>query len=490
MSLNWREIEKILSELELAGCRFGRMTQPTFSSVVFELYAPDRAMWRLFIEIGNQDARIHRLSSDARPKEDEKVRKMGKKLRFVQFFHAQLEGAIITAVKQQEGDRLVRISFRAGWGNGFLFIRLYSGAGANIIVTGEDLIIKDVLLRRPQRGEIPGKLFESPDFSIPSTSEAERFSVRDYPSSQDFNSFIEESHAGDAIQQDALDILRSRLEDQRDAALADIESSIRAMERRKAENEQHESLKHTADLLASHIYLIGKGAQWVTIKDWSREDGHEMTIALDPLASPSDNAQAYYDKYRRTKGAAEHAERELEQLERRRNETLDYYTDLLRVREEDRRDTKVRLSRALKKEPAKTPKEIETGIIRTSGGFTLIAGRNARENDALLRTAVKGNDWWMHTRDVPGGYVFIKNIQGKTIPLPVLLDAAQLSVYFSKVRTATHADVYYTQVKYLKRVKGGKLGLVIPTQEKTIHVKVDVSRVKELLQGGEADDIP
>lgn len=489
MPLNWREIEKILSELELVGCRFGRMSQPTFSSVVWDIHCPDGSMWRMFAEIGTQDARIHRLSRDARPKENQKARTLGKKLRFVQFFHAQVEGALITAVDQVKGDRLVRFSFRAGRGNGFLFIRLYSGAGANIIVTDEDLTIKDVLLRRPQRNEVPGKRFDAPDFSAPVPEGADRFIVREYPGTTGFNAFIETSHDEETPRQDILGVLRARLEAQREEALSEIASSIRAMERKSEENREFESLKHTADLLAANLHLISRGEDWVTIQDWSRPEKHEVTIALDPLASPSDNVQTYYDRYRRAKGAVEHAQRELAQLERRQKEISDYYDELLKERDEERKDTKARLSRAIRKETPKTSRPETAGMTRTSGGFTLIAGRNARENDELLRTAVKGNDWWMHTRDVPGGYVFIKNIQGKTIPLPVLLDAAQLSVYFSKVRTASHADVYYTQVKYLKRVKGGKLGLVIPTQEKTIHVKVDASRVKELLQG-EDDDIP
>jgi predicted ribosome quality control (RQC) complex YloA/Tae2 family protein len=33
--------------------------------------------------------------------------------------------------------------------------------------------------------------------------------------------------------------------------------------------------------------------------------------------------------------------------------------------------------------------------------------------------------------------------------------------------------VYYTQVRYLRRVKGGKRGLVIPTREKTLIVRLE-----------------
>ena len=84
-----------------------------------------------------------------------------------------------------------------------------------------------------------------------------------------------------------------------------------------------------------------------------------------------------------------------------------------------------------------TVKEIPC-LTFTSGSFTLIVGRTAKENDELLRHYAKGYDWWMHTRDYPGGYVFIKGLKGKSVPLDVLLDAANLAVVFSKAKGQTH----------------------------------------------------
>jgi predicted ribosome quality control (RQC) complex YloA/Tae2 family protein len=37
--------------------------------------------------------------------------------------------------------------------------------------------------------------------------------------------------------------------------------------------------------------------------------------------------------------------------------------------------------------------------------------------------------------------------------------------------------VYYTQVQYLRRVKGGKSGPVIPTREKALFVRLERERV-------------
>jgi predicted ribosome quality control (RQC) complex YloA/Tae2 family protein len=124
-----------------------------------------------------------------------------------------------------------------------------------------------------------------------------------------------------------------------------------------------------------------------------------------------------------------------------------------------------------------------------SGGFRILVGRTAAENDELLRRYVRGNDYWLHTRDAPGGYVFIRTKPGKSVPLDVLLDAGNLAVWYSKARSAGEADLFYTQVKYLRRAKHGKTGLVIPTQEKNLAVRIEDERLDRLLgrnEGGEA----
>ena len=87
----------------------------------------------------------------------------------------------------------------------------------------------------------------------------------------------------------------------------------------------------------------------------------------------------------------------------------------------------------------------------------------------------------MHTRDWAGGYIIIKAQKGKTFPLEVLLDGAYLAIFFSKARKNNRADLYYTPVKNLRRIKGAKTGLIIPTGEKNLNVELDEKRVRKLL---------
>jgi hypothetical protein len=40
--------------------------------------------------------------------------------------------------------------------------------------------------------------------------------------------------------------------------------------------------------------------------------------------------------------------------------------------------------------------------------------------------------------------------------------------------------MFYAPVKFLRRAKDGPQGVVIPTQEKNLHIKLDKQRLEEL----------
>ena len=67
-----------------------------------------------------------------------------------------------------------------------------------------------------------------------------------------------------------------------------------------------------------------------------------------------------------------------------------------------------------------------------------------------------------------------------SLPLEILLYAGNLAVYHSKARKNGQADLYYTQVKHLRRAKNGPKGLVLPTNEKNILIKIEDARLRKL----------
>jgi predicted ribosome quality control (RQC) complex YloA/Tae2 family protein len=212
--------------------------------------------------------------------------------------------------------------------------------------------------------------------------------------------------------------------------------------------------------------------------------GERIRIKLDPRKSPAAQGEIYYEQYRKAKSGLADVQGEIAAGEAAK---AALETTLARLLEETNPLALHRLlknggERALGTKPPAKADRTRPGLSFRRKDWLIIVGRDASENDELLRRHVKGNDLWLHARDYPGSYVFIKQRAGKTVPLDILLDAGNLAIFYSKGRNNGEGDLFYTPVKFLRRAKNGPKGLVIPTQEKNLHVKVEEGRIKELEQ--------
>ena len=68
---------------------------------------------------------------------------------------------------------------------------------------------------------------------------------------------------------------------------------------------------------------------------------------------------------------------------------------------------------------------------------------------------------------------------------PGLLDAATLALHYSKMRTATAADVSYCRRKFVSKPRGAKPGLVQVQREKVIRLRREPDRLTRLLMSTE-----
>ena len=107
-------------------------------------------------------------------------------------------------------------------------------------------------------------------------------------------------------------------------------------------------------------------------------------------------------------------------------------------------------------------------------------GRNAQENDQLTFGLAKNEDLWLHARGAPGSHVVVRLSKGSEPPLETLRDAATLALLYSDLKKSGKGEVVYTRRKWVKPAKGRALGAVIVTQEKTIHVRLDRTRMEAL----------
>lgn len=467
MSLNWKEIALIIEEEDITGSRIQSVMQNSFSALTWELYSKEKGRFYYYTEVGTNEARLHVLPADKIP---EKLKKLQ---RFVQFARHNIEGSIITKVETLPYDRCVIWHIQRGDEQRKIFIRLYSGSGANIIVTDNQNKISDLLLRRPNRDEVSGKTLK---IEV-RTEDTGSFTVRPYTGN--FNSYIALNYK--EKQEDNLyEKLFSQVSLKKERELSKIRKSLTSAEETIKNNSNYLHYKEIGDLLTSNKHVIIPNSEEIVLNNWFT--GKDEAIPLDKKLSPSENIQKYYNTFEKQKNTYKNAQEETERLEKLYKDTEAKYDKAL-LQSDSPEDNIRRLQKILERTSENEQKQAETGIHLTSGGFDIIAGRNAKENDELLRHYAKSLDMWIHTRDYPGGYVFIKFKKNKTIPLDVLLDAANIAVLYSKGKNDTSVSLYYTQVKNLRRAKDGKKGLVLPTQEKNLTIKPDKERITRLFAG-------
>ena len=84
-------------------------------------------------------------------------------------------------------------------------------------------------------------------------------------------------------------------------------------------------------------------------------------------------------------------------------------------------------------------------------------------------------------RGTPGSHVIVPLDKGREIPQETLLDAASLALHYSKMRSATAADITYTPRKFVSKPKGAKPGLVQVRREKVLRLRREPARLARLL---------
>ena len=476
MSLNWKEINLILEELCLEGCQIQKAVQSAFDILSLKLYGRDGAK-TLLVSLSPGACRLHETFNSV-PKTD-------RPLRFAEFLNSRIVNGRITEAVQLGENRIIRVTVRTGEQSLFMYIRLWSNA-ANVIVTGEDGTILDAMKRNPKKGEITGGHFKPPE----ENQSVKEYSIREFPvdesfaSEKTFNEKIDAwySRQGGTL---SLDALREEARKKYEGRIDRLGASLEKLRAKEAEYSAAGKLKEYGDIILANLGSIKPGAQWLEAVNFyapvNKEGDNIIRIKLDIHTGPKASAEDYYAQYRKAKNGLadvrteiENGEKELAGLEKTlegllgETNPLSLNKMLRSGRQAGQKESNIRAD------------EKRPGLSFRRNDWLIIVGRDAAENDALLRRHVKGNDLWLHARDFPGSYVFIKQRSGKTVPLDILLDAGNLAIFYSKGRNNGEGDLFYTHVKYLRRAKNGPKGLVIPTQEKNLHVRVEDKRLREL----------
>jgi predicted ribosome quality control (RQC) complex YloA/Tae2 family protein len=471
VSLNWKEIDLVLSELELPGSQIQKALQSAFDVIALRVHGRGRTRM-ILISLSPGACRLHE-TFQAVPRTD-------RPLRFAEFLNSRISNGWIEEAVQLGDNRIVRITVRQGKNRCRIYARLWSNA-ANVIVTDEGGTILDAMRRLPKRGEQSGGRY-APEETPPGAGIRRDFRIREFPPGAPFDekpSFNEKIDAWYAEQGGRLSLegLREQVRRNWEGKIGRLTASLEKLREKEGEFASAENLKQYGDIILANLDKIKPGDRWLEAENFYH--GGQIRVKLEGAAEGPGQAERYYDQYRRAKRGLEDVRKEITRGER---ELLELEGVMARLLAEDNPLNLQKLIRSggLRTAPALKADQKRPGLSFRRKDWLIIVGRDAAENDALLRRHVKGNDLWLHVRDYPGSYVFIKQRSGKTVPLDILLDAGNLAIFYSKGRNNGEGDLFYTPVKYLRRAKDGPRGLVIPTQEKNLHIRVDEGRLREL----------
>lgn len=239
-----------------------------------------------------------------------------------------------------------------------------------------------------------------------------------------------------------------------------------------------------ADLITSNLYAMKRGESSVRLVNYYDENCSTIEIPLDNKISPSQNAQRYYKKYNKLKKAKtelgkqiEIGQRELEYI----NTVFDALTkadgelDLMQIRDELFHSGYASRMKNYSAAKSQAPKPLK---FLTSGGYTVLCGKNNIQNDYITTKLAEKTDWWFHVKNLPGSHVLM---QCKEEPSEIdFTEAAEIAAYYSQAE-GNNIAVDYTNAKHVKKPAGSKPGYVIYHVNWTAYVTPNEEKIKKMM---------
>lgn len=258
---------------------------------------------------------------------------------------------------------------------------------------------------------------------------------------------------------------------------------IAVREKELEQSKNCEILRVYGELLKANLYAVERGMPYVDVVNYYDPGLGTVRIPLNVALSPAQNAQKYFKDYKKCCNASlllggliKESKDELQYIESVADELLraQSVADLREIKNELADEGYIRRTASEKKEKQKPfcPEKV-----LSPDGFTVLVGRNNRQNDELTLKIADKSDMWFHTKNIPGSHVIVKT-EGKELPESTVLFAAKLAAKHSKASSSSSVPVDYTPVKYIRKPAGAKAGMVIYKTNKTVYVTPDEEKTK------------
>ncbi len=228
------------------------------------------------------------------------------------------------------------------------------------------------------------------------------------------------------------------------------------------------------ELITANLYRIpNKNLEEIELENYY-DNNNKILIKLDKRYSPSINAKKFFKKYSKLKNAlaivSEQKKDTLKELdyiesivyELESSTSIDELTSIFdEISEND----------IFKEKTSRVNNTKKSKIKYNVDGYTVLVGRNNKENDYLTLKYASKNDIWFHTKDFHGSHTILKITNNLPYPnFEILVETAKIAAQHSKAKNSSNVPVDYCEVKYVKKPSGSRPGMVIYTNNKTLNV--------------------
>lgn len=238
------------------------------------------------------------------------------------------------------------------------------------------------------------------------------------------------------------------------------------------------------ELITNNLYRIDDHNKNSIELENYYDDNNLIIIPLDGSITPSKNAKKFFKKYKKLKNAKEFVDIQKKSVEADISylESIIYeinsadsilsldgiYTEL--------QDTSIvkdksKKSKKIKKNKTSTENQTLHDFLKyTVDGFTVLVGKNNKQNDYLTTKVAKKDDIWLHVKDFHGSHVILKT-ENKIPSQETINKCAKIAKEHSKANQSNNITVDYTYVQYVKKPSNSRPGMVIYTHEQSVTVK-------------------
>lgn len=312
--------------------------------------------------------------------------------------------------------------------------------------------------------------------------------------------------AGEAVEllfkglekEEEADIRKASLSRLVSTALGRAQGKLGTRAQELAQASSAERYKSLADAILASPHLLPKEAdgrlrETAFLPDYSAEGAPQIEVKIDRALSPARNAARYYAMYSRAKRAAGvlkdliiAAEAEVEYLAGVKDALLRANDPVVIEQVRDELATAGYIRRAgsskgsmrklaskqggnSKKTGTKPPLPAEYTL---STGHKALVGRNNSQNEALTFTIASPWDIWLHVKGAPGSHVVIRRQRGEALPEAAFDEAAKLALENSSLAHQGRGEVDITEIRRVRKIKGGLPGAVTFTDQRTVSVRL------------------